>query len=588
MEALLTFSPQQAVTSSSSLPTLSYFTTGTPWNLVDASPAASSNLKPCNSDGLKKTSPVTLGRAESSSLPHTNFQQVVHHMAVDCIASSNQPLDLPSWTPLRKSGSDARSPPISSESEDNELPAEVFEVDARRGQSSNTATTSPTASRASGASKPASSSSLDAKTGTGKKARFIGVVIVSKRPVSCKSTSDVQPAQAPRPASSATALSLVDALRRTFDANIYCDSRPPRQPRVSFDQDDDVTEPEDDRPKLNNRLFARRRTRATANTSEDTTPASQAVTQRQPRPLKAISYEANVAQVDAALGTVVAPVTLEAELEFGLRDVHPVGQRECGNVISNEVDAGGRDTIAAVDGCVVPPANVENERSTPILRVLGNAKPSAVLTPYLSRGERFRQRLNLMFGEDATVRGDRGARPRLAVHDPFFTPLDEECGPTVSESTTSASHSADNASVDPDSDTELTSQSPDLQAIDSSVIPKVSGKRQLSQTLEEDEGGPMKKPKVDISEEQLSGWIAALQRLVKGKVRVREEGLETMSIILAEIQSAKDGLDTGGPMTSELREGLRQLSELDDIPFGDRNHLRQRAEKIILTWPCPA
>jgi hypothetical protein len=112
------------------------------------------------------------------------------------------------------------------------------------------------------------------------------------------------------------------------------------------------------------------------------------------------------------------------------------------------------------------------------------------------------------------------------VHDLFFTPLDEEYGPTASESTTSAPHSAsaDSASVDPDSNTELTSQSPDLQPIDSSAIPKVSGKRQLSQTLEENEGGPMmKKPKVDISEEQMSGWIAALQRLVKGKVRVREE-----------------------------------------------------------------
>jgi hypothetical protein len=354
---------------------------------------------------------VTLGRAESSSLPHANLQQVVHYMAAGCIASSNQPLDLPSWTPLRKSGSDARIPPISSEFEDNELPAEVSKVDARRGQVSSTATTSPTASRASGASKPTStSSSLDAKTGTGKKARFIGVVIVSKPPVSRKSTSDVQPAQAP---SNGTTLSLVDALRRTFDANIHCDSLPPRRPRVSLDQDDDVTEPEDDRPKLNNRLFARRRARATANTSEDTTPVPQAVTQRQPRPLKAISYEANAAQVDAALGTVVAPVTLEAELEFGLRDVHAVGQGESGKVISDEVDVGGRDAIVAADGGVIAPANVENERSTPMLRVLRNAEPSAVLTPYLSRGEKFRQRLNLMFGEDATVRGDRGARPRL-------------------------------------------------------------------------------------------------------------------------------------------------------------------------------
>ncbi|KIK94410.1 hypothetical protein PAXRUDRAFT_828017 [Paxillus rubicundulus Ve08.2h10] len=583
MEALLNFSPQQAVTSPLSLPTLSYSTTSTPWNLVllDASRVASPHLKPHDSDGLEKTSPVILG-AESSSLPHANFQQVAHHMAADCIASSNQPLDLPFWTPLRTSESDVGSPPVSSEPEDNELQAEVSQVDARSSQAFSTATT---LERASGASKPTSSSSLDAKTRTAKKARFIGVVIVSKPPISRKSTPGVQPAQTPRPASSATSLSLVDALRRTFDANIHCESPPPRQARVSLDQDGDAST-EDDRPKLNNRLFARRR--AAASASEDTTPVPQAVTQRQPRPLKAISYEANSAQIDAALGTAVAPVTLEAELEFDLGDVHHVGQWESANEISNEVDVGGRDAIVTANGFVIPQANVENERSTPMLRVLRKVEPSAVLTPYLSRDAKFRQRLNLMFGEDATVRGDRGARPRLAAHDLFFTRVDEEYGLIASESTTPASHSADSPVIDPDSNTELTSQSPDLQVVDSFAVPKVSGKRQISQTLEQNEGGPMvKKPKVEISEEQMSAWIAALQRLVKGKVRVKEEDLETMSIILAEVQSAKDSLNAGGPMISELREGLKQLSELDDIPFGDRNHLRWQAEKIVLTWPCP-
>jgi hypothetical protein len=36
---------------------------------------------------------------------------------------------------------------------------------------------------------------------------------------------------------------------------------------------------------------------------------------------------------------------------------------------------------------------------------------------------------------------------------------------------------------------------------------------------------------------------------------------------------------------SELRESVKQLSELQGIPFGDRNKLRQRAENIFCTWP---
>lgn len=35
---------------------------------------------------------------------------------------------------------------------------------------------------------------------------------------------------------------------------------------------------------------------------------------------------------------------------------------------------------------------------------------------------------------------------------------------------------------------------------------------------------------------------------------------------------------------SELRETVKQLSELYEIPFGDRNKLRLRAENIFHTW----
>jgi len=83
----------------------------------------------------------------------------------------------------------------------------------------------------------------------------------------------------------------------------------------------------------------------------------------------------------------------------------------------------------------------------------------------------------------------------------------------------------------------------------------------------------------------MNSWITALQRLVKGKVRVKEEDLEMLSIILAEIESVKDSLDESISMNSELRESVKQLSELQGIPFGDRNKLRQRAENIFCTWP---
>lgn len=63
----------------------------------------------------------------------------------------------------------------------------------------------------------------------------------------------------------------------------------------------------------------------------------------------------------------------------------------------------------------------------------------------------------------------------------------------------------------------------------------------------------------------------------------------------------KDSLDESVPMVSlnasvdtvhslpthqnsELRESVKQLSELYEIPFGDRNKLRQRAENIFHTW----
>ncbi|KAF9242911.1 hypothetical protein BU15DRAFT_60198 [Melanogaster broomeanus] len=547
---------------------------------------------------------MTTGQVEPSPLLNPTSQHhitQVHCMPVastelDGIAASSQPLNLPSRTPLKTPGGGENSP-ASSEYEDMELPARA-EV---AGQWSSTATSSSLfkglehqRSGSIDSGKPTSSeSSLHTKTGKARKVRFDGVVITSKPPLSRRSTVDTQPqvTHRPRPASSATALSLVDALQRTFIANKHYDASLPRPTRDSLDHDDasivpqtDVdanSEDEDDQPKLNNHLLAplspkqRRLTRATLldpsvettdSTSEDTTPAPQAILQRQTKRLRAISYEANAALVDAALGTVLAPVVWEVEPDHGLELLDPVGQW-------------GRAHATA-------PVSVEYQLPTSILTVPAKPEGSAVLTPYLSRGAKFRQRLDLMFGEDATVRMDKGARPRSAILYDLFTPPaspSRELGPTrrLSESpAASHSDSTDSPSVGPDSSTELTSQASDLGI-------RRSVKRQLPETPEDNEDGPKtNRPKVEIGEEQISGWISALQRLVKGKVHVHEEALSILSVVLAEIESVKEYLDADGPMSSNLRESLKQLSELQEIPFGDKNHLGQRAQNIVLTWPA--
>ncbi|KAF9246839.1 hypothetical protein BU15DRAFT_57807 [Melanogaster broomeanus] len=530
------------------------------------------SMKPDDASA-EKSSLMTTGQVEASSLLPSNIPNTTHCMAsadLDGIAASSQPLDLPSWTPLRTSGDDGNSP-ASPDCEDKELAAgagaEVSKVISPwQDQWSSTATSvvkglEHRSSVSIDSGKP-NSSSLHTKTGKVKKVRFDGVVITSKPPPSRRSTVGTQPqtAQRPRPASSSTALTLVDALQHAFAANKHDGPSPPRPTRGSLDQDGDAnTEDEDDQPKLNNRLLAplspkqRRLTRAavldpsveaTDSTSEDTTPAPQAILRRQTKRLRAISYEANAALVDAALGTVLAPVVWQMEPDCGLQveELGPeVGQRV--HAISDGV--GGHETKA--------PASVDSEDQLPTsaLTVPARVERSAVLTPYLSRGAKFRQRLDLMFGEDATVRVDKGARPRSAVYD-LFTPLDSpsrELGPTrrLSESPArSHSESTESPSVGPDSSTELTSQASDL-----AIHRSTKRHWQLPQTPEDDEVGPTtKKPKVDIGEEQIGGWIGALQRLVKGKVHVHEEALDTLSIVLAEIESAKDGLDTDDPMVS--------------------------------------
>ena len=103
----------------------------------------------------------------------------------------------------------------------------------------------------------------------------------------------------------------------------------------------------------------------------------------------------------------------------------------------------------------------------------------------------------------------------------LFASLDEPDGeptPSVSESTesvSSASAAEEVASAIPSTNITSQPESPDIPPTDTNVdqFPRKQHGDADSST----------KPTLDANEEQMDGWIAALQRLIKGKVRVREE-----------------------------------------------------------------
>lgn len=94
-----------------------------------------------------------------------------------------------------------------------------------------------------------------------------------------------------------------------------------------------------------------------------------------------------------------------------------------------------------------------------------------------------------------------------------------------------------------------------------------------------------KKYKIEIAEDQVSEWIAALQRLVKGKTKIGHKGMEDLSIVLAEIESVYPHLDSELAPVTCLQDVLRQLAQLEDIPFRDEHDLRRRTDDIIAEWP---
>ncbi|KAG2147975.1 hypothetical protein DEU56DRAFT_783372 [Suillus clintonianus] len=196
-----------------------------------------------------------------------------------------------------------------------------------------------------------------------------------------------------------------------------------------------------------------------------------------------------------------------------------------------------------------------------------------------SSGEKFNERLDAMFGGAERPHSPDGLTTRATADSAsVFVPV-REIAAGKEPSPIGAWASDSGTSVD-------TSLSQSTKATSVSGRNDVSRKRSYTESHLEDE--PVrKKYKIQIAKDQVFKWIAALQRLVKGKTKFDHKGMEDLSVVLAEIESVYLHLDSELAPVPCLQDVLQQLSKLEDIPFRDEHDLRRRTDDIIAEWPSP-
>ncbi|KAG2755701.1 hypothetical protein P692DRAFT_20869067 [Suillus brevipes Sb2] len=199
----------------------------------------------------------------------------------------------------------------------------------------------------------------------------------------------------------------------------------------------------------------------------------------------------------------------------------------------------------------------------------------AAALPQQPRGEKFNERLDAMFGSTDTSHSPNGLITRATADSASIPVPVRDVAASKEHSPVPSSDSG--ASVD-------TSLSQSTKATSLSGRVDVSQKRVYTESHLGDE--PIrKKHKIEIAEDQVSKWIAGLQRLVKGKTKIGHKGMEDLSIVLAEIESVYPHLDSELALVTCLQDVLKQLAQLEHIPFKDEYNLRRRTDDIIAEWP---
>ncbi|OJA17929.1 hypothetical protein AZE42_03481 [Rhizopogon vesiculosus] len=200
-------------------------------------------------------------------------------------------------------------------------------------------------------------------------------------------------------------------------------------------------------------------------------------------------------------------------------------------------------------------------------RMFNRVRPAAV--PRQSNGEKFNKRLFAMFG---------GATRPHSLAPGWITRETPDSTLAFVSAREAAAHKAPSPISSSDSATSL-AQITEATSV-ASDRHDVSKKRSYTESDLKDE--PVrKKLKIRVDEDQVLEWVTALQRLVKGKTPIDHKGMDHLSVVLAEIESAYLHMDSEPPQVTRLQDVLQQLARLENIPFRDKHNLRQRAEDIF-------
>ncbi|KIL67353.1 hypothetical protein M378DRAFT_302161 [Amanita muscaria Koide BX008] len=93
-----------------------------------------------------------------------------------------------------------------------------------------------------------------------------------------------------------------------------------------------------------------------------------------------------------------------------------------------------------------------------------------------------------------------------------------------------------------------------------------------------------------LDKDAIAKWVASLEVLIKGKVKLDRQDLRKLKQMLMQIYALKSALSVDDPSpnleTSHLKSRIRQLSEMaaEDIPFNDDENIRHLAKKISRSW----
>ncbi|KAI6128390.1 hypothetical protein EDD16DRAFT_127592 [Pisolithus croceorrhizus] len=478
------------------------------------------------------------------------------------------PIDLPQWIILNPSKA----------SDDNMAPAEMRFRSPRRVEPC-IATHRQIANGADDEhTQGASLSSIEAP-GIGpkspKKTFFDGVLITSRAPKSTRPRS----ASATRSRASTISFTLLDALQRTFDANNRSSledddvsSIPQTDPEAVTDDEGVITRPL--LSPLKRRFLRHQAAQSDNDTTEVTTAFPDGLVKKR---VKSIPYDSMPEVIDAELGTVRAPVQLGKVDE--LKDDDEAGEIEAvwdetsdvlvdsdGGSPQKRENTKSRDFID--DRALPLPFFQPPLLSSALIATAGlprrKVERTAIIIPHVSMHHRFQRKLHSLFGEDAIVRMDRGARPRKNsldyVHEPAYPYHDDiATHPTTPEASEDSDDSPlDNTPPAPVDNAQASTPVTPMQeraataeyvSADLPPMPRRLLKRRASQEMDADthtsavhhhDHGPSdmiaapgemthrlasanKRQRLDFDEVQLQSWISNLQRLLKGKIQFTEE-----------------------------------------------------------------